>query len=118
MAFRFSRADVVPFNSKVHTVLCVDKSLAVVVHSCVGHLSKIDKEAELVVRQIFSQIYVGSTTTFYPKEPAYLIPHVDANDALIVNPVWGTVYSDTYFGNVWIKVVFRVPSACCVGHDE
>ena len=37
IAFRFSRAGGVPFNSKMHTVLCVDKALAVTVHSCVGH---------------------------------------------------------------------------------
>ena len=53
-------------------------------------VSAIDRrslEAELVARQIFGQIHVGSATTFCPKEPAYLIPHVDATDALIVNPV-------------------------------
>ena len=32
-----SRACGVPFNSKLHTVLCVNKALAVAVHSCVGH---------------------------------------------------------------------------------
>ena len=32
-----SRAGGVPFNSKVHTVLCVDKALAVAGHSFVGH---------------------------------------------------------------------------------
>ena len=35
--FVFPEPCVVPFNSKVHTVLCVDKSLTVAVHSCVGH---------------------------------------------------------------------------------
>ena len=90
MEFRFSRAVGVPFNNKVHTFPCVDKALAITVHSCVSHCSKINKETKLVVRQIFGQIHVGSATTFCPKEPAYLIPHVDASDALIVNPVWGT----------------------------
>ena len=52
---------------------------------------------------------------FLPKELTYLIPHVDAIDALVVQPVWGTVYSDIHFGNVWIEIVFRVPGACCVG---
>ena len=80
--------------------------------------SIIDKEAKLVVSQILGQIHVGSATTFCSKEPAYLIPHVDASDALVVNPVWGAVYSDTYSGNFRIKIIFRVPGACCVGHDE
>ena len=110
MAFCWSRACGVPFNSKLYTILCVDKALAVAVQSCVRHGSKIDKEAELVARQIFGQVHVGSATTFCPKEPAYLIPQVDASYALIVNLVWGTVYSDTHFVNVW--------SACCVGHYE
>ena len=68
--------------------------------------------------EYLGQIHVGSATTVCSKEPAYLIPHVDASDALVVNPVWGAVYSDTYFSNVGIKVVFRVPGAYCVGYDE
>ena len=118
MAFRFSRAGGVSCNSKLHVVICVDKALAIAVQSCVSHCSKIDKETELVVRQMPGKIHVGSAVAFLTKELTYLIPHIDALDALVVQPVWGTVYSDIHFGNVWIEIVFRVPGACCVGHDE
>ena len=37
VAFHCSRACCVPFNSKLHTVLCVDKALAVAVQGCVSH---------------------------------------------------------------------------------
>ena len=37
VTFCYSRACGVPFNSKLYTILCVDKALAVAVHSCVGH---------------------------------------------------------------------------------
>ena len=37
VTFRCSRACSVPFNSKLITILCVDKALAVAVQSCVSH---------------------------------------------------------------------------------
>ena len=100
MTFCCSRACNVPFNSKLHTVLYVDKALAIAVHSCVSHCLKIDKETKLVASKIFGQVHVRAATTFCPKELACLTPHADSCDALIVNPVWGTVDSDTYFCNV------------------
>ena len=114
--WHFAFPELVVFLGKLHAVICVDKALAIAVQSCVSHCSKIDKE--LVVRQILGKIHVGSAIAFLPKELTYLIPHVDALDALVVQPVWGTVYSDIHFSNVWIEIVFRVPGTCCVGHHE
>ena len=87
MAFRFSRTGGFSCNSTLHAVICVDKALAIAVQSCVSHCSKIDKETELVVRQILGKIYVGSAVAFLTKELTYLIQHVDALDAFVVQPV-------------------------------
>ena len=37
MAFHCSRACGVSFKGELYTILCVEKALAVAVHSCVGH---------------------------------------------------------------------------------
>ena len=124
MAFHCSRACGVSFKGELYTILRVDKALAVVVQGCVSHGSQVDKEAKLVTRKMLGQVHVGSVVgatallAFHSKEPACLTPHVYACDPLIVNPVWGSVDSDTYFGNVWIKVVFTISSTCSVGHNE
>ena len=47
-----------------------------------------------------------------------LIPHVFATDALVVHPIGHAVDRNFNISYVGVKVVFRVPSPCCVGVDE
>ena len=118
VAFHCSRACGVSFNSKLYSILCVDKVLALpcIVVSAIDRRSI--KRPNLLPVKYLVRLVLGLPPLFGPKNRLALRHMSMPVMPLIVNPLWGTVDSDTYFGNVWIKVVFTVSSACCVGNNE
>ena len=117
MAVCGSRAGSGPFNFKLHTVLCIDQSLAVAVHGDVSHGAQIDPEAKLVGSEILGQRHVGPAVSGRFEVTGQFIIHVAAADALVVDPVGNAVDCNLHLGDVGVEVVFSVPGAGCVGVD-
>ena len=87
-------------------------------HGGVGHGAQVDPEAELVGGEILGQRHVGPASTVWVEVTGELIPHVFVTDALVVHPIGHAVDRNFNLSYVGVKVVFRVPSPCCVGVDE
>ena len=87
-------------------------------HGGVGHGAQVDPEAELVGGEILGQRHVGPAATLWVEVMGELIPHVAAAETLVVHPIGNAVDSNFNLSYVGVKVVFRVPSSCCVGVDE
>ena len=98
--------------------MCINQPLAVAVHGGVGHETQVDPKAKLVGGEILVQGHVGPATFVRVEMPSKLIPHVFAADALVVHPIGHAVDRNFNLSYVGVEVVFRVPSARCVGVDE
>ena len=87
-------------------------------HGGVGHGAQVDPEAEVVGGEILGQRHVGPAATVWVEVTDELIPHVFTADSLVVHPIGHAVDRNFNLSYVGVKVVFRVPSPCCVGVDE
>ena len=110
--FHVARAFDLPLDLQLDAVGGVHQPRAAAVHRFVTHGAQIGQKPELIAGVEFFKSHVFGFVIILSRRSSWLLPHVLAFDAFVIQHVRRTLHGDVDFCDVRKDVFFLVPDAC------